>query len=854
MSLRLAGITCVVASLACGARQTEDQPAPAQLPEAAVKPRTTATASPAQPTRKSLPELVASADSIFVGLVALSSTTRYGCQQLQRLYVQPLTALRGRDLPPRLQYLIAASPAAGAGCTGDELTGLAATAPLSMQEPMVLFVKHGWEQRGSNGPDVPPLYGTDAIGQHLIGAAPLEVLAEIGKHLEQLDSDLWLIPPLSPRRFQIDKEVATDQVTGLMWQRVGPPKPMREVPAQQYCKQLELAGHSGWRLPSLLEATSLYRHDASVAPAPANVFPKLKENWYWTGTDDDGAFVYSPSDGGITSTHYDDPSPYGEYEVLCVRSHLDRAKVTSLPGPRFLRGADFVRDAATRRYWHAAKPPLLRSLKEARRFCSGLQAAGKSDWRLPTLQEALTLVVGDPEDDYAEQQLLPVHDSEDAMWTLTRVSSAAKADEVIEVRHPGSIHFWSADSMAEGEAKKNAICVTSDDHAEAPVGVSQLRYVSGAVLATGADSQRRFFHERGGLLWTNSAAGADTSGQAEARYPSGQVAARGALRRGLRTGQWRFWDALGLPLATVGFADGVAVGRFSIHEQDEDNKVELEGSLHGGLLHGGLIGRAPAGKVRFAAEFCRGRACGRFARFNDKGARVEAGEFRDGEAIGEHLQWHDNGKPSRLTRYYDGELHGVSEGWHPNGRPSRRLSYRNGRRHGEQVSWYDNGATQMKGTFDNGTGTETHYHENGQPSLIVDYQGEVRTGRWFRWYDDGQRDEESHFQSGKQHGTQQSWHQNGQRRRLVTYQDGARVGPEKSWHDNGKLAAVIEYTNGIRAGELSEWDSEGRPSRTGTFRNGERHGVWTQYYEGKKVRETHYRDGETVDRREYFGD
>jgi hypothetical protein len=74
-------------------------------------------------------------------------------------------------------------------------------------------------------------------------------------------------------RARVERENAnrvwTDPATGLMWTRKDNGYALRWQPAVEYCRSLQLAGYSDWRLPSIDELKKIYNPNAGVACGPA---------------------------------------------------------------------------------------------------------------------------------------------------------------------------------------------------------------------------------------------------------------------------------------------------------------------------------------------------------------------------------------------------------------------------------------------------------------------------------------------------------------------------------------------------------------------------------------------------------
>ncbi|MBI9019867.1 MAG: DUF1566 domain-containing protein [Verrucomicrobia bacterium] len=75
-----------------------------------------------------------------------------------------------------------------------------------------------------------------------------------------------------------------DEATGLMWQQSDSGKGMNWEDALAYAKNMNLAGHSDWRLPNAKELQSIL--DYSPIPAIDQKFFNMSDPdaWYWSGT------------------------------------------------------------------------------------------------------------------------------------------------------------------------------------------------------------------------------------------------------------------------------------------------------------------------------------------------------------------------------------------------------------------------------------------------------------------------------------------------------------------------------------------------------------------------------------------
>jgi hypothetical protein len=76
----------------------------------------------------------------------------------------------------------------------------------------------------------------------------------------------------------------TDKVTGLMWQQAVPPASYTWANAVAYCPTLTLAGHSDWRLPSVIELVSIVDLGQFSPSINGKYFPSTPANFFWSSS------------------------------------------------------------------------------------------------------------------------------------------------------------------------------------------------------------------------------------------------------------------------------------------------------------------------------------------------------------------------------------------------------------------------------------------------------------------------------------------------------------------------------------------------------------------------------------------
>ena len=147
----------------------------------------------------------------------------------------------------------------------------------------------------------------------------------------------------------------------------------------------QFGGRSDWRMPTIYELSTL-SHLGSRSPAiDTGYFPHTRATHYWSSTayphwTDSYAWAVT-SDDGIVYNSYNKASVYG---VRAVRG--------GQPSPVLVDNGDgTVTDTRSGLMWEQAEPGDM-TWSGAIDYCETLDLAGHDDWRLPSLNELLSIV------------------------------------------------------------------------------------------------------------------------------------------------------------------------------------------------------------------------------------------------------------------------------------------------------------------------------------------------------------------------------------------------------------------------------------------------------------------------------
>ena len=176
----------------------------------------------------------------------------------------------------------------------------------------------------------------------------------------------------------------TDKVTALSWQIVAEETQKTQAEAVTYCDNLDLGGHTDWRLPTRLEYVSVLDEGMGSGTAMPPAIPVDTQGTHWTasasGTTANAFFVMDDLSGVWNVAA-------GDTKLLarCVRGAVHGGSLTV--------DTDVVTDDMTSLMWQAtALDDTFVTWQAALAYCEGLSHAGRADWRLPSIKELATLV------------------------------------------------------------------------------------------------------------------------------------------------------------------------------------------------------------------------------------------------------------------------------------------------------------------------------------------------------------------------------------------------------------------------------------------------------------------------------
>ncbi len=211
------------------------------------------------------------------------------------------------------------------------------------------------------------------------------------------------------------KEIVTDHLTSLVWQdsSVNATSLYTLNEANNACNVLTLGGWSDWRLPTIEELRSLVDKGTASSAKMSNAFLHVSDDDHWSATPYDLFAIQSWSIDFFTGG--DGVNAQGDrLNVRCVRGSVQTPASFSRDGTN-----NVVTDSTTGLIWQddADAKNLEHNWSAAISYCEHLTLAGRTDWRLPSVNE---------------------------LWGLSDRSKSGPALPVAFVNYDNTNSYWSS--------------------------------------------------------------------------------------------------------------------------------------------------------------------------------------------------------------------------------------------------------------------------------------------------------------------------------------------------------------------------------------------------------------------------
>ncbi len=177
-----------------------------------------------------------------------------------------------------------------------------------------------------------------------------------------------------------------DAITGLVWERAPAITGIDHATATTYCNNLTLDGFDDWRMPGYLELISIVDFGRNGPPFPTAAFPGIPQNSYFWST-------ASPAANAAQAISVNTNWPTSAYRLKTETSDrlIRCVRGTPISGTLQNVGGD-IEDARTQLTWQSTTAATTLNWQDALGYCEGLNLNGRTDWRLPSGKELMSIV------------------------------------------------------------------------------------------------------------------------------------------------------------------------------------------------------------------------------------------------------------------------------------------------------------------------------------------------------------------------------------------------------------------------------------------------------------------------------
>lgn len=302
-------------------------------------------------------------------------------------------------------------------------------------------------------------------------------------------------------------------------------------------------------------------------------------------------------------------------------------------------------------------------------------------------------------------------------------------------------------------------------------------------------------------------------------YPTGQIAAEGAYKKGKMHGHWQYY-----------FPEG---GKHSEYVYED------------GFAQGEAIEYFKSGGKKYAFNYKDGKFDGKFKEFFSHGQLKQVGWFTAGERQQQWLSYYPDGVLELDYYYLNGELLGLCLDYNTTGKLSSVSDFEYDRL--KDIGTYNvDGASITKRIVESKNVLFETKYKNGNPQSTF----ETRCGDYTKitkWFPSGKVFYSYNLLSGKKEGSYQYNTLNGKTVLEGDFIDGLEEGVWKGYYDDGKLDYVGTYLSGKHDSTWIYYFPNGKISSVVNFKNDERHGITRNFGpEGTPLLEKLYIHGHLV--------
>lgn len=204
------------------------------------------------------------------------------------------------------------------------------------------------------------------------------------------DADYVINPPSYT---DLKNGIVLDNVTGLQWQKTDAGEMTHEL-ALLYADTATLGGFTDWRLPSPLEAYSIFNFSKNRPPLDMTAFSPSTAEYWWTNLPqyNDATKVWVTNAGGGIGNHLKKETiSAGGTKKIHTRIVRDVNIPPILPMQYSRTDYGSIIDAKTNLEWFPSPSADSMNWEQALQFVEQAVAGSHEDWRMPNAKEVFSL-------------------------------------------------------------------------------------------------------------------------------------------------------------------------------------------------------------------------------------------------------------------------------------------------------------------------------------------------------------------------------------------------------------------------------------------------------------------------------
>ena len=302
-------------------------------------------------------------------------------------------------------------------------------------------------------------------------------------------------------------------------------------------------------------------------------------------------------------------------------------------------------------------------------------------------------------------------------------------------------------------------------------------------------------------------------------YPTGQLSAEGAFKKGKMNGRWQYYFPEGSKHSEFVYVDGYVQGDASEYFK--------------------------SGGKKYAFQYKDGKFHGKFEEYYAHGQLKQSGLFADGDRQQQWITYYPDGVTESDYYYLNGELSGLCFDYTTTGKLSSATEFESDRL--KDIVSYDatGGAVTHRIAESKNVSFESKYKNGKQQTKFVTSCGDYT--KITKWFPNGNVFYSYDLLSGQKEGAYQYNALNGKTVLQGEFVNGLEEGLWKAFYDNGKLDYMGTYLSGKHDSTWIYHFPNGEISSIADFKDGERNGITRNFGpDGTPLVEKVYIEGHLV--------